>query len=63
MVYMIQPNLIVGDVCDSGVAHINNKFKIPTLNVFNRETLNSIIFRCGRHLTRDKNVTSGVDAI
>jgi len=59
------------DVGDLGVSHISNKFNIPVwlmkkypnLDVFNRNRFNSIIFRCGGHLIRDKKVTSRCDAI
>ena len=52
------------DVGDLGVAHVNNTFslpvwlmkKYPNLDVFNRDRYNSIIFRCGGHLIRDKKV-------
>merc|ERR1719242_1591945 len=50
---------------------INNSFsvpvwlmkKYPNLDVFNKDRYNSIIFRCGGHLIRDKKVTSRCDAI
>ena len=59
------------DVGDLGVAHVDNDFvlpmwlqkKYPNLDVFNRHRYNSIIFRCGGHLIRDKKVTARCDAI
>ena len=59
------------DVGDLGVVHVANDFvlpvwlqkKYPNLDVFNRHRYDSIIFRCGGHLIRDKKVTARCDAI
>eukprot|EP00485_Elphidium_margaritaceum_P012634 CAMPEP_0202698716 /NCGR_PEP_ID=MMETSP1385-20130828/11954_1 /ASSEMBLY_ACC=CAM_ASM_000861 /TAXON_ID=933848 /ORGANISM="Elphidium margaritaceum" /LENGTH=982 /DNA_ID=CAMNT_0049355483 /DNA_START=35 /DNA_END=2980 /DNA_ORIENTATION=- len=59
------------DVGDLGVAHVSNRFEMPVwmmkkyphLDTFNRQRFDSIIFRVGGHLIRDKKVTNRCDAI